>query len=267
MGMLDRVEHGPQSLPPRLLLYGTEGIGKSTYGASAPAPVFVQTEDGLGEIGCARFPLARSFDEVLAALEELRTGGHEFQTVVIDSLDWAERLAWDGICRKYGVDSIEKAAGGYGKGYIEAANLFRRMLETLDALRRERGMVAILIAHAKVEAFTDPEEGVYDRYSPRLHKHANALVTEWCDIVAFATRRITIQNAHAGDVKIAKNIGAGGGERILRCEGGPSCVAKNRYNLPSELPLAWSALMDAMVGPATEEVSPQAEKAREPVTA
>lgn len=103
----------------------------------------------------------------------------------------------------------------------------------------------ILLAHAKVERFEDPEEAAYDRYSPRLNKHAAALVSEWCDAVLFATRRIVTKTEDAGfNRKRAKAtaVGKDGGERVLRCVGGPSAIAKNRYSLPAELPLDWSAL-------------------------
>ena len=110
-------------------------------------------------------------------------------------------------------------------------------------------MCVILLAHAKVEKFEDPESVAYDRYSPRLHKHAAALVTEWCDAVLFATRKFRTESEDAGFNRtrsIAVALGAEGGERILRCVGGPSCVAKNRYSLPAELPLSWETLMSAM---------------------
>jgi hypothetical protein len=110
-------------------------------------------------------------------------------------------------------------------------------------------MACILIAHSKIEKFEDPESSAYDRYSPRLHKHANALISEWVDAVLFATRRFRIQKEDAGfnrERTIAAPIGADGGERIIRTIGGPACVAKNRFNLPAELPLSWDAFMQAM---------------------
>jgi len=220
----------------------------SSFAAQASGCVFLDAEGGLTEIDCARFPQVGSFAEAMDQAKALRDEKHEYGALAIDSCDWLERLAWEEIAREYGVSCIEKAAGGYGRGYVEAANRFRRLLEVLDALRTDRGMALILIAHAKVEAFTDPEEGVYDRYSPRLHKHVNALLTEWCDAVLFATRKIAIQNARVGDAKVAKGVGKNGGERILRCEGGPACVAKNRFGLPYELPLTWDALMNALSG-------------------
>ncbi len=110
--------------------------------------------------------------------------------------------------------------------------------------------MVFLIAHAKVEKFEDPEASAYDRYSPRLHKHASALITEWCDAVLFATRRFTTRSEDAGFGRqraIAAPVGAGGGERILRTTGGPSCVAKNRYRLKPEIPLSWDALVNGIV--------------------
>jgi len=246
-------------MPPRLMLYGTEGIGKSTFGASSDRPIFIQTEDGLGEIACDKFPLARSFGDVTAALSELYSEKHDYQTVVVDSLDWLERLIWEDVCREFGVKSIEKADGGYGKGYTHALTYWREVIEGLDALRTDRGMVVLLIAHAKVEKFEDPESTAYDRYSPRLHKHACALVTEWADAVLFATRRFRTETEESGFNRtrtIAAPVGAEGGERILRTVGGPACIAKNRYGLPAELPLSWNALVAAMTAPAATEGAP-----------
>jgi hypothetical protein len=241
-------------MPPRLMLYGTEGIGKSTFGAGAPAPIFVPTEDGLGEIDCHQFPLAKSLAEVMEALGDLYREPHDYQTVVVDSLDWLERLIWDEVCAEYGVKSIEKADGGYAKGYTHALTYWREFLSRLDALRTNRGMVVITIAHAKVEKFEDPESAAYDRYSPRLHKHASALVTEWADAVLFATRKFRTETEEAGFNRtrtIAAPLGKDGGERILRTVGSPACIAKNRFGLPAELPLSWNALVAALSAPAT----------------
>jgi hypothetical protein len=246
MSLLQKIQSGRSAAPPRLLVYGTEGIGKSTLASQAPRPVFVQTEDGLGEIDCHKFPLSRSYADVLAALSSLQTEEHDYQTVVLDSLDWLERLIWDSVCESYGVKSIEKVDGGYGKGYIYALVPWRQFIDHLAALHRDRCMAVILIAHAKVEKFEDPEASPYDRYSPRLHKHASALLTEWCDGVLFASRKFRTQTEEAGFGRkrtTAHAIGKDGGERILRTVGCPSCVAKNRYNLDAELPLDWNTLL------------------------
>lgn len=249
MSLLSRVHRGRESKPPRILCYGVEGIGKSTFGSQAPRPIFIQCEDGLDEITTDRFPLATSFDDVVAALTELRNEQHDYETVVIDSTDWLERLVWDKLCAQHGVTSIEKVDGGFARGYTHALTFWREIIDLLNALRNTRGMVVLLIAHSKVERFEDPESSPYDRYSPRLHKHAAALISEWCDAVLFATRKMRAQSEDAGFGRkrtIAHAIGTGGGERILRCVGGPSCVAKNRYGITEELPLSWPAFMHAL---------------------
>ena len=222
----------------------------STTAAQAPNPIFVQTEDGLDQIECASFPLADKLADVEAAFQVLLHEKHDYGTVVLDSIDWLERLIWDVLCEKYGVESIEKVDGGYAKGYTHALTYWRRILDDLNALRNQRGMCVILLAHAKVEKFEDPEHSAYDRYSPRLHKHATSLITEWSDAVLFATRKIITKTEKSGfgrERTTAAGLGKDGGERILRCVGSPACVAKNRYNLPAELPLSWPALMAALV--------------------
>ena len=244
MSMLENIQTGRENKPPRIMVYGQEGVGKSTLGASAPDPIFIQTEDGLGEIDTSKFPLAGTLSDVLAELTALRDEEHNFRTVVIDSLDWLERLIFDEVCKEFGVRSIEKADGGYGKGYVDALVHWRKVLALLDDLRNKRGMMVILLAHAKVERFEDPENIAYDRYAPRLHKHAASLISEWVDAVLFAAKRLRVSKD--GDSRaIAAPIGADGGERILRTNGSPACLAKNRFSLPNEIPLRWDAFLQA----------------------
>ena len=249
MSALSQIIVGKQPAPRRAMVYGVHGVGKSSFAACSDRPVFIQTEDGLAGIACEKFPLATTYDDVVAALMELRTGEHEYETIVIDSVDWLERLIWDKLCVQYGVNSIEKVDGGYAKGYTHALTCWREIIDHLNVLRNVRGMVILMIAHSKVERFEDPESSPYDRYSPRLHKHAAALVSEWADAVLFATRKIRTQSEDAGFNRkrtIAHAIGKDGGDRVLRCVGGPSCVAKNRYGIIEELPLSWPAFITAL---------------------
>lgn len=252
MTRLATIQKGRTPRPPRLLVYGTEGIGKSSFAAQAPRPIFVQTEDGLDEIDADKFPLAEGYEDVVESLAALAHQDHPYESVVIDSLDWLERLIWDRVCRDANVTSIEKADGGYSKGYTHALTYWREILDLLNGLRAARNMVVLLIAHTKVEKFEDPESSPYDRYSPRLHKHASALVCEWCDAVLFATRKLRTQSEDAGFGRkrtVAKAVGRDGGDRVLRAVGGPSCVAKNRYGITDELPLDWAAFMAALSNP------------------
>jgi len=233
-GLMNQISKGRKARPRRVMLYGTHGIGKSTFGAMADRPIFVQTEDGLANIEVDRFPLAVRYADVLAALGELYTAEHEYRTVVIDSLDWLERLIWGEVCAKRGVESIEDI--GYAKGYVFALTQWREILTGLDALRNERGIQVVLIAHAQIEKFANPETDTYDRYSPRLQKLASALVQEWCDEVLFATYRVHTKTTKEGfDRKRTQGVGTG--ERIIRTTERPAHVAKNRLNLPDEIPL------------------------------
>jgi hypothetical protein len=260
MKLMDKVQSGRTTRAPRLLTYGTEGIGKTSWAASSPTPIFIQTEDGLGNVDAARFPLAHSYEDAAQALDELLTESHTFETVVIDSLDWLERLIWDKTCREANATSIERVDGGYGKGYTVALAYWREVVAKLDALRDQRNMACILIAHAKVERFEDPESNAYDRYAPRLHKLAAALICEWCDAVLFATRKFRTTTEDGGFNRkraIAQAIGKSGGDRVLRCVGGPSCVAKNRYGITEDLPLSWAAFVAALCSNVTSSPAAQ----------
>jgi hypothetical protein len=238
MKLLEQVTSGRSPAPRRLMLYGTHGVGKSTFASYAPGPVFIQTEDGLGGIDCDKFPLATTFGQVMEAMGELYTDEHPYRTVVVDSLDWLERLIWAEVCAKRGFESVEDAP--YGKGYVFALNEWRQFLEGLTALRNDRGMTTVLIAHARIERFEDPEAEAYDRYVPRLHRLASQVIQEWSDEVLFAGFKVITRQTDVGfDRKRTRGIGTG--ERVLRTVERPSHLAKNRLNLPEELPLNWSA--------------------------
>lgn len=230
MSLLSQIYHGKRSAPRRCMIHGVQGVGKSNWAATSDRPIFIQTEDGLGEIDCAKFPVASSFADVMTALAELYSTPHEFKTVVVDSLDWLERLIWQEVCRRKNVTNIEDI--GFQKGYTFALDEWRTFLEALTALRRECGMSIILIAHTKVEKFQTPEDSGFDRFSPRLHKLAAAVVMEWCDEVFFATYSTTT------DPKKVRNVDP---ERVMRTCEGPTHVAKNRLKMPPELPLEWRA--------------------------
>ncbi len=250
------IQRGPRPAPRRTEVYGVHGVGKSTFGAMAEEPIFIPTEDGLGDIDCAHFPQAQSYADVRSALEELYTTPHAYRTVVIDSADWLERLIFADVCRKRGVESIEDI--GYGKGYVFALTNWREVLAGLDALRNDRGMGVILIAHAQIEKFANPETDTYDRYSPRLQKLASALIQEWCDEVLFATYQVHTKTTNEGfDRKRVQGVGTGA--RILRTNERPAHVAKNRLGLPDELPLDYRVYAAYVRGeqPVPSEAQPE----------
>lgn len=223
--------------PPRLLIYGTAGIGKTTLGTNAPAPVFIQTEDS--EVGCPTFGLLKTYDEVMEAMASLVTEDHDFKTVVLDSLDWLEPIIWRETCRLNKWASIEDP--GYGKGYAAALDTWRVVLDGFNALRDERGMAVIILAHCEIKRFDSPETEPYDRYGIKLQKAASALVQEHVDAVLFANYRVSTVKADAGfNRKAVRGVGAG--DRRLYTTERPAFLAKNRFGLDDSLDLDWDKL-------------------------
>ena len=260
MSLLDQVETGRCARPRRVLIYGLHGIGKSTFGAMADAPVFIQTEEGLNDIDCQRFPLAQNYTDIMNAMGALYSEPHEYRTLVIDSLDWLQTIIFARICEEHGVRSIEDIP--YGKGYTFALTLWREVLQGLDALRNKRGMTIVLIAHAQIEKFANPETDTYDRYSPRLHKLASPVIQEWCDEVLFARYLVHTKTTDEGfDRK--RTQGVGSGERIICTNERPAHVAKNRLSLPDEIPLDYRVYAAFARGEDPLAAEPQLEPAAE----
>lgn len=221
------------------MLYGVQGVGKSTWAATAPDAVFVPTEEGLNDIECDRFPVVKSFDEFLSRLRRLGEAEHKYKTVVVDTLDWLEQLVWRKVCEEKGISSIEDI--GFGKGYIAALDHWSKILVCLDYLRETKGLGVILLAHSRVERYENPETEGYDRYTPQLHKRAAAIVQEWCDEVFFATYKVYTRSETEGTKKVKNSTrGIGGDERIVRCTEKPFAVAKNRLRMPDEIPMDYA---------------------------
>lgn len=228
---LSSIRRGKHIGPPRLLIYGPHGLGKSEFGAQAPRSVFIQTEDGLGTIDASSFPLCKSYSDVMACVASLTNEAHEFQTVCVDSADWMERLVWEEACRLHGQPDIE--AFGYGKGYTAALNVWRDVLDKFTDLR-DRGMQVIFTAHTHIKRFDSPETEPYDRYSPKLHERSSALIQEWCDAVLFTNFKTVVQKEDVGfNQKAARGISTD--QRMLYTVERPAFLAKNRYNLPNEI--------------------------------
>ena len=231
---LKSLRKGSVARPPRIILYGTHGVGKSSFAAQADKPVFIQTEEGLDALDVTAFPLARSYDEVMEAIGSLYSEDHDFGTVVLDSADWMEQLIFKQVAVNHKINNIEDM--GYGKGYTFAVDLWRNVMEGFDLLRNEKNMQVIFLAHTQIKRYDDPLVDSYDRYMLDLHKGGAAIISEWCDLLMFANYRVNTVKSDVGfNQKKTRAVGAG--ERVLHTQERPGWVAKSRWALPESMEL------------------------------
>lgn len=228
---------GKQSRPRRILLYGQHGVGKSTWASEAPSPIFLNIEDGLADIDCAKTEKLNSFADVCAAISWIVSQGSEFRTIVVDTLDWLERLIFNQVASDAGKTTIAEI--GFGRGYVEAVKKWEFILNSLETARLS-GKGIVLLAHARVVRFENPETQAYDRYELDLHKSSNGMVQEWCDEVLFASFRVFTRTEDQGFGK-ERVLAIGGKERYIRTNESAAAVAKNRLRLPDELAMSWAA--------------------------
>ncbi len=216
----------------KFIIYGIQGLGKTTFGATFQNPILLRTEDGAKAINITTFPIAKTFDDVKQAITSLHQEKHDFKTLVVDSLDWLEPLVWDETCEENGFTNIESA--GYGKGYVTADYYWRLLMKGFDSLAINKNMDIVLISHAEIKTFNSPISEPYDRYQLKLHKRAAGFWQEWADMVLFCNYKTNIETKKAGfDKEISR--GTGSGERVVFTEERPAFHAKNRWSLPPEI--------------------------------
>lgn len=244
MSLTQVTKTGGKMKPPRILIYGQPGIGKTTFAASAPKAVFIPVEDGLGKISVDAFPRPESYTVLRSYLDSLISEDHEYKTVVIDSLDWIEPLIWAHTCEQNGYKTIEQP--GYGRGYVEALKYWRELLDRLNYLRDAKAMCTILVGHSTIREFKSPDTDSFDRYQIKLQAKAADIVAEHSDAILFANyRKSTMKSESRGGTRTRA---VGSGERVLFTEERPAWLAKNRYGLPAEMDLSWDAFINALKG-------------------
>lgn len=242
---LQSIQHGISNAPPRILIYGVAGIGKTTMLSQAPYPIMIQTEDGEGIIDIPRFPLAKNYNDVMDALGVLASTEHPYKTVCIDSLDWFEPMVWaqtialNPKTNKAGGVAAEIEDYGYGKGFAMALDQWREYLDAINYLRNERGMMVIQTAHSKISKFEPPDGDAYDKYELKLQHSAKTsaclLLQEHSDIVLFANYKVGVTKEKKG-MNDTRTRAIGSGQRILHTQERPAYAAKNRYSLPESIP-------------------------------
>ena len=229
-----KITRGIQPKPLKVVVYGPEGIGKSTFASMFPDTLFIDTEGSTARMDVARTETPTSLAMLMQLLTEIKDNPPGCKTLVIDTIDWAERLCITAVCAKNGKTGIEDF--GYGKGYSYVYEEMGRILNLLNDIW-ERGIHIVLTAHAAIRKFEQPDEmGAYDRWELKLINspkcNSCAMVKEWADMVLFANYKTY---AVAAD-KDGKKMKARGGERVMYTSHNPCWDAKNRFGLAPELP-------------------------------
>lgn len=242
---LNSIKRGQSAKPPRIMMIGVEGVGKSTAGACMPNPVFICGESGLvgPQFNDTASFTPRSWAEVLGFVDELAANPSGFKTLVIDTLDWLEPMLYAHVCAKASttakkVESIEDF--GFGKGYVQAVQEARQLLVRLDRLQ-DAGFAVLILAHSAIKMFNNPTGDNYDRYIPKCNEKVAGLFREWCDAVLFA-----MFDTYTVGGRDGKGKGAGGQTRIVHTTHSFGWDGKNRYSLPEVMPLDMPTIMEAI---------------------
>lgn len=234
---------------PRILIYGTPKIGKTTFAAEAPDPIILDFENGSKHLDVHRIQRSKmpTFTAVMDVLKALYTQDHNYKTIVIDSIDWLERLIFEDICKEYSANSISDPkvkALGYGAGYDLSTARLAEFTKALDHLIEKRNMMPILIGHPQIKVNPNPEHEGYEAYNLKLYKKNEALFREWADCILFARQKVHVVTSEGTGFKKSVNKGKSG-ERIISTGENAAYLAGNRYNLPNELPLSYKAFWEA----------------------
>lgn len=226
----------------KVVLYGSEGIGKSTFAARFPNPLFIDTEGGTSHMDVRRIEKPQTWDELLAVLNEVAITKNLCESLVIDTADWAEQLAISHICTKYKKTGLEEF--GYGKGYTYLAEEFIYFFEVLDKIIAS-GVNVVVTAHAKMRKFEQPDEmGAYDRWEMKLSKQVAPLFKEWCDMLLFLNYQTFVVATENKSAKVQ------GGKRVIYSSHHPCWDAKNRHGLPEVMDLEYSNIAHIFGGEA-----------------
>ena len=234
------INTGVVKTPLKVIIYGTEGVGKTTLASKFPKPLFIDAENGSGALNVARYPYPTSWQMLMSEVQEFLNNPQGYKTLVIDSIDWAEAKAIEMICAGMKVNGIEDI--GWSKGYTYLNEEMGRLLNLLTEVIN-RGVNVVLIAHMVIRTITKPEEtGSYDRYELKLKQAKNGnncqLVKEWADLILFCNYREFL----VADNTTGKKKATGGKERIMYTEHAATWDAKNRFGLPEVLPLDFKSI-------------------------
>jgi GTPase SAR1 family protein len=226
-------------------IYGVEGIGKTTFAARFPDPLFIDTENGTAQMDVKRLPRPDAWVELLSEVEWVYNHPDSCKTLVLDTADWAERLCIEAVCAQHQVDGIE--AFSYGKGYVYAQEEFGRLLDKLEMVRK-LGIHIVIVAHAMMRKFEQPEEtGAYDRWELKLSKKIAPMVREWVDALVFVNYKVLVVNVDGKGATKGKNK-VQGGKRVMYMTHHACWDAKNRFGWPDEAEFDYSVVRGVIEG-------------------
>lgn len=247
---LSEIKPARAILPPRLVVYGSPKVGKTSFAASIPNNLIIDLEGGSGALPVARVEKEKlaTLADVLAVLDALAAQEHGFGAVTLDSADWLETLIGNQIAAEAGKRHLEDIP--YQAGHKKLPDLWKQVFDKLTMLREQRGMVVVFIAHDQVKRYDSPLTESYDRHQLKMHKQSADILTEWVDCLLFARQQVFIDKSDVGFKKTVRR-GVGGG-RVLHTVESPAFAAGNRYGLPDELPLNWDSFIQAFNTSAAE---------------
>ena len=236
-----KIIRGKQPGAKKTVIYGPEGIGKSTLASGFPDPLFIDTEGSTKDMDVARTEEPSSWAMLMEQVTYVKNHPDICRTLVIDTADWAEMLCVTHLCDKNHKNSIEEF--GYGKGYTYLQEEFGRLLNLLTDVVKA-GVNVVLTAHAKMRKFEQPDEmGAYDRWEMKLSKGVAPMVKEWADMVLFANYKTMVVNVDGQGAQKGKNK-AQGGKRVMYTTHHSCWDAKNRYGLPDEVPFTYESIRE-----------------------
>ena len=255
MSRLSQVKKGVLDAPMKILIYGGEGVGKSTFASQTPSPIWLGADGGTAHLDVARMPEPKTWEDVIASIRELATEKHDYKTLVVDPVNWLEQLCWDFIVKR-DEDSFFQGTNSAGKkirsiedyGYFKGQKTIAQrewvnFTHELTALVAAKQMHVVLVAHATVRKQKDPSGEDYERYSLAMFEDAAAHLRQWADYVLFARMRTMTTKQGAG--AFAKFKAKSDGQREIRTTLNASFDAKSRPQLPDPLPLDYKSFMAA----------------------
>ena len=236
------ITSGCLTRPVKAVLYGVEGIGKTTFAAQFPKPLFIDLDTGSARMDVDRVSNMASWQELMDTLLEIsQMENSPYSTIVIDTVDMAAELCKKYVCQRAKKDTLEDF--GFGRGYPILAQEFSKLISWATVLI-DKGYNVVFIGHAMQRIITKPDDtGSYDHWEMKLPGKGNnslgALIKEWADLLLFADYRITIvQKDDSGRGRAAKNSG----ERRMRANHSPFADAKNRFGLADDLPFEYAEI-------------------------